>query len=784
VNKSGSNSQARQGGDERTTQTVQVARQGVSEEANAVSPMKLGRTEARRWILTGRVQGVGFRPFVYLLAQRFELKGVVQNQLGQVMVAAEGEPAALDAFSAALISDAPPLSHPHIANVETIPLFGFTSFEILDSASAGETHIHVPPDLYLCADCQREMQSPQDRRYRYPFTNCTQCGPRYTVIERMPYDRANTTMAGFALCDACRAEYEDPANRRFHAEPIACPQCGPQLEFVSGDVRLQREAALDACIAALRRGEIVAVKGIGGYHLMCDARNAESIARLRERKHRPHKALAVMFKGLEEIRRELIVEAQAEAALCDSARPIVLLPRLPECSLPDGIAPSLHEVGAMLAYSPLHHLLMVKLDAPLVATSANLSGEPVLTEGAEVEARLGKVADAFLHHDRPIARPADDAVLRITADQARLIRPGRGIAPIEIELPFSLPQVTLAVGAHMKNTIALGWGKRAVLTPHIGDLDAPRSIEVFEQVIDDMQRLYGVQAEAIVCDAHPQYASSRWAAKQSLSVQTVWHHHAHAAALALEHGVHKTWLTFTWDGVGLGEDGTMWGGETLHGRIGDWQRVASLRQFRLPGGDKAAREPWRSAAGLCWEMGADWAFPVDDITLLHTAWQRGINTPTTSAVGRLFDGAAHLLGLLDHASYEGQGGMLLEQVAAGEAEAIVMPLNEDAQGLLVIDWQPLIAAMMRNEIPVATRAMTFHRSLAHSIVMQAQRIHAQQAFDAVGLSGGVFQNKLLAELALEGLQRAGFEAYLPQQIPCNDGGIALGQLMEAGIKNG
>ncbi|MBU1215390.1 MAG: carbamoyltransferase HypF [Gammaproteobacteria bacterium] len=740
--------------------------------------------EARRWILTGRVQGVGFRPFVYLLAQRFDLKGVVQNQLGQVMVEAEGEVAALDAFSAALITDAPPLSHPHIADVATIPLHGYSSFEILESAGGSETHIHVPPDLYLCADCQREMDAPQDRRYRYPFINCTQCGPRYTLIERMPYDRANTTMAKFELCVVCRAEYEDPADRRFHAEPVACPQCGPQLKFVSGDVRLQRKAALEACIATLRRGDIVAVKGIGGYHLMCDATNTAAIARLRERKHRPHKALAVMFGDMAAVRAELEVDAQAEAALRDAARPIVLLRRRADAKLPEGIAPGLQEVGAMLPYSPLHHLLLGALDAPLVATSANLSGEPVLTDASEVEARLGKVADAFLHHDRPIARPADDAVLRIIAEQARLIRAGRGIAPIEIELPFEFPRPTLAVGGHMKNTIALGWGSRAVLSPHIGDLDAPRSLQVFEQVIADLQRLYGVTAQAIVCDAHPHYASSRWAARQGLPVRTVWHHHAHAAALALEHGADKTWLTFTWDGVGLGEDGTLWGGETLHGRIGGWRRVAYLRPFRLPGGDKAAREPWRSAAGLCWETGTDSAFPVDDISLLHTAWQRGINAPQTSATGRLFDGAAHLLGLVDHASYEGQGGMLLEQCAAGVAEAIVLPLNEDAQGVLVIDWQPLLAAMLRKEIPVATRAMTFHRSLARSIVMQAQRLHAQQPFDAVGLSGGVFQNKLLAELALEGLQQAGFDAYLPQQIPCNDGGIALGQLMEAGFKHG
>ncbi len=740
--------------------------------------------EARRWLLTGRVQGVGFRPFVFLLAQRHRLRGFVQNRAGQVLIEAAGDAQALHDFAQALLAEAPPLSRPQIAGTQDIAVGEWTPFEIRDSAAEDTADIHLPPDLYLCPDCQREMLDPQDRRYRYPFINCTQCGPRYTLIERMPYDRANTTMAHFVLCDACRVEYEDTTDRRFHAEPIACPQCGPQLRFVAGGERLQRESALQACIAALRSGDIVAVKGIGGYHLMCDATNAAAIERLRERKQRPHKALAVMFRDMAAVRAALQADAQAEAALCDAARPIVLLRRRADATLPDAIAPGLHEVGAMLPYSPLHHLLLEALGVPLVATSANLSGEPVLTDGEEVEARLGKVADAFLHHDRAIARPADDAVLRLIAGQPRLIRAGRGIAPIELELPFELSQPTLAVGGHMKNTIALGWGSRAVLSPHIGDLDAPRSLHVFEQVVADLQRLYGVTATRLVCDAHPHYASRRWAQQQGLPVQTVWHHHAHAAALALEHGADNTWLTFTWDGVGLGEDGTLWGGETLHGRIGDWQRVASLRPFRLPGGERAAREPWRAAAGLCWEAGVARDFPVADAALLHTAWQRGLNAPLTSAAGRLFDGIAHLLGLLDAASYEGQGGMLLEHAAAGDAEAIALPLQADAQGVWCIDWQPLLAAMLRDDVPMATRAMQCHLSLAQGIVALAQRLHAQRPFDAVGMSGGVFQNKLLAELALQGLHEAGFAAFLPQRFPCNDGGIALGQLMEAGFEHG
>lgn len=742
--------------------------------------------EARRWLVGGRVQGVGFRPFVFRLAQRFRLTGRVQNLSGQVLIEAEGAADKLDAFAAAVLSEAPPLALPHLASVERVALLALDHFEIMPSAVHADAQVHIPPDYFLCEDCRREMLSPQERRYRYPFINCTQCGPRYTLITQLPYDRVNTSMAGFELCAACRAEYENPNDRRFHAEPLACPQCGPQLSFMTPEGCSTAEAALQGCVAALLRGEIVAVKGVGGYHLLCDATNSASVARLRARKHRPHKPLALMFPwrgadGLERVRAELEADSQTEALLCDPARPIVLLRRRKDSSLPALIAPGLQEVGVMLPYSPLHHLLLEGLDRPVVATSANVSGEPVLTDNAEVEARLGKVTQYFLHHNLPILRPADDTVMRVIAGKPRVIRAGRGIAPLELALPFSLSKPLLAVGGHTKNTIALGWGNRAVISPHIGDLDAVRSMEVFEQVIADLQRLYGVTPQAIVCDAHSGYASSRWAARQGVPLLRVWHHHAHASALAFEQGLDKTWLTFTWDGVGLGEDGGLWGGEALHGCAGAWQRVARLRPFRLPGGERAGREPWRSAAAVCWELGLEVVSPVRDMFLLKQAWTSGLNAPQTSAAGRLFDAAAHLLGLLDQASYEGQGGMYLEQIAAGEADAIALPLHEDASGLLTADWQPLVQAMLRSEVPVAQRAMQFHRSFAHSIVDQAKRIYARKPFDVVGLTGGVFQNRLLAELALAELAAAGFDAYLPEQTPCNDGGIALGQLMEAGV---
>jgi hydrogenase maturation protein HypF len=751
--------------------------------ANILHATRGNSPQARRWLMGGRVQGVGYRAFVFNLAQRSGLSGIVQNLTGEVLVEAQGAPAALDAFAVALVSAAPPLARPQIVSCQLIQLRKLDGFEILLSAVAAQANIHIPPDYFLCDDCRREMLDPHDARYRYPFINCTQCGPRYTLITRMPYDRPNTTMADFSLCPRCRAEYEDPNNRRFHAQPLACPVCGPHLSFAAAHQRADGEAALDACVAALRHGETVAVKGIGGYHLMCDALNAAAIARLRASKHRPHKPLALMFPwqgadGLQRVRAELQLDAVTQAALCDAARPIVLLPRRADSILPDAIAPGLHEVGVMLPYSPLHHLLLEKFGQPLVATSGNVSGEPVLTDNTEAEARLGKVAQAFLHHNRPIARPADDSVLRVIANKPRLLRAGRGIAPLEFELPFTLTQPLLAVGGHMKNSIALGWNNRMVLSPHIGDLDTPRSLEIFEQTIADLQQLYGVAARAIACDAHPGYASSRWAARQALPLQRVYHHHAHASALAWESGLDQTWLSFTWDGVGLGEDGTLWGGEALHGKPGAWKRAASFKPFRLPGGERAAREPWRSAAALCWESGLDWQSNARDAVLLKSAWQQGLNAPLTTAAGRLFDAAASLLGLVDTSSYEGQGPMLLEAVSQGDAEVTDLPLYEDANGLLVADWTPLLHALRRDQIPVAQRAMQFHLSLAYSIVRQAQRIHARAPFDAVGLTGGVFQNKLLSELAMQQLSAAGFDTHLPQQAPCNDGGLALGQLIE------
>ncbi len=743
---------------------------------------------ARRWILGGRVQAVGFRPFVYRLALRHGLSGWVRNQAGQVEILAQGANSALDAFAKELLSAAPPLARPEMLLSEDTEPATHAGFAIIDSAAGMGEGIHVPPDYFACDDCLRELRDRGNRRFRYPFINCTQCGPRYTLIRRLPYDRPNTTMAGFALCDDCLREYQNPADRRFHAEPLACPVCGPVLEFtVPGGATVDgTEAALAAAIAALNAGRILAIKGVGGYHLMCDARDAAAVARLRMRKPRPHKPLAVMFPmrgadGLAAVRAAVMVDEVAARLLFDPMRPIVLCEKRADGALCRDIAPGLKDIGVMLPYSPLHHILLEEFSAPLVATSANRSGEPVMTERHDVENHLGSVADGFLHHDRPIERPADDAVYRVIAGRARPLRLGRGGAPLERRLPFRLAEPLLAVGGHMKNTVTLAWADRVVISPHIGDLESPRGRAVFEQVIHDLQALYQIDAQAIVCDAHPGYGSTRWATRSGMPVAKVYHHQAHAAALAGEFPEVAHWLTFTWDGVGYGEDGTLWGGEALLGHPGEWRRVASLRPFHLPGGESAGREPWRSAAALCWEAGVPWnACPEDpeNMTLLHQAWQQRINSPSSSAAGRLFDAAASLTGLLHRASFEGQGPMYLEAACARHAKAIALPLLRQLNGLWESDWSPLLPCLLDATRPLAERAADFHASLAEALRQQVLILRLEHAFNAVGLTGGVFQNRILTERITALLQDDGFTVYLAQAVPCNDAGISFGQIVE------
>ena len=747
---------------------------------------------ARQIKLSGQVQGVGFRPFIYRLAKEYQLSGWVRNCVGFVEIHVQGQPQNLQHFTADIFEKKPSLAKPVLESDKASDIGEFDSFSILQSQNQGEADISVPADLFLCDDCLAELNDPSNRRHQYPFINCTQCGPRYTLIKSLPYDRPNTTMAGFELCDSCRAEYENPNDRRFHAEPIACPVCGPALSFKQDSRMSHQDEVLNDAVDVLRQGKVVAVKGIGGYHLMCDAGKDVAVSRLRDNKARPDKPLAVIFPAplenpFEYAEKSLTLSEHDKQFLQQPSRPILLVKKKKNNQLCEQISPSLNEVGMMLPYSPLHHLLLNKFAGPLVATSANISGEPVLINNEEVENRLHHVADAYLHHNRPIERPADDPVYRTIAKKARPIRMGRGSSPLELILPFELEQPILAVGAQMKNSVTLAWKNRAVVSPHIGEMDSARTFEVFENTIKDLQQLYDTEAKIIICDAHPGYTASRWAKKQKLPVHTVYHHQAHAAAAYYECQTDNPCIVFSWDGVGYGEDGTLWGGETFLGKPGSWKRVASMKPFYLPGGDKAGRQTWRSAAAVCWE--ADLAYDnffeknSAQLSMLKQAWQKKINAPQSSSVGRLFDAAAALTGVRTEASFEGQGPMEFEAICDNtdlqDDDHIEMALESDGK-LLIINWKLLIQAMTDSTLSMKQRALLFHHSLAHCILQQAKLIRQKHDVNTVSFSGGVFQNRVLTEKAIALLTADGFEVCLAELMPVNDAAISFGQVMEYG----
>lgn len=727
--------------------------------------------------LAGVVQGVGFRPFVFRLAQDLGLRGWVQNCGAYVEITAEGEGAALQSLLQGVISDAPPLARPYL--LDLVPknnLAGYADFQIKHSALTRAPDVHLPLDSHACDACLHELSDPNNRRYRYPFINCTQCGPRYTLIDALPYDRQRTSMADFPLCAACRAEYENPQDRRFHAEPIACPDCGPQLAWISDAVSHQGEAALSAAVQALREGKIIAVRGVGGYHLMVDATNAVAVARLRERKQRPSRPFALLVN---EVFAAKIASADELALLKTAQRPIVLIDIDQPMALAEGIAPGLRQLGIMLPYSPLHHLLLADFGGALVATSGNLAGEPIAIEPADAEARLGRIADGFLHHNRPILRPVEDSVWQVYAQHGAVpLRLGRGSAPLEFELAQPLPVPMLALGGEQKVTLALGWGRRVVVSPHLGDLAHPQSLALLQTVAADFCRIYQVEAKHLVIDAHPAFQSRQWTQAQGLPISEVWHHHAHASALAVEHPHITDWLILAWDGVGLGVDGGLWGGEVLRGRPGAWRRVVSLRPFRLPGGEAASSEIWRSAAGLLWEAGEVAPQWHAQQALLQSAWQRGLNSPHTTAVGRLFDAAAALMGVCHNTSYEGEGPMRVQALAQSTAQAASWPVCWQQEGdLLQLDWQPWLALLQDECVPQAERARSFHMALAQTVAALPVLLGVEKTMQ-LGLTGGVFQNRLLVDLIDAAMPD--YPIYLPQHNPPNDGGLALGQLVEAG----
>jgi hydrogenase maturation protein HypF len=771
------------------------------------------RTKLLRLKMTirGAVQGVGFRPFIYRLATGLQLHGWVSNTARGVLLEVEGQREALESFLLRVEREKPAISF--IQSLESVwaDPCGYRGFEIRES-EGGEKTALVMPDVATCPECLAEVMNPTNRRYQYPFTNCTNCGPRYTIIESLPYDRPRTTMKKFTMCPACLAEYKDPANRRFHAQPNACPECGPQLALwdLAGKVLATRNDALEQAAAALRAGKIVAVKGLGGFHLMVDARSEDGVRTLRERKRREEKPFALMMPSLAAIQAECEVSPLEERMLRSPEAPIVLLRRRADAAsqiasrVANNVAPGNPMLGAMLPYTPLHHLLLGAVGFAVVATSGNLSDEPICTDEHEALARLGKIADLLLVHDRPILRHVDDSVVRVMAQREMVMRRARGFAPLPVMVPPSimndeLPQI-LGVGAHQKNTVALSVGRQVFLSQHIGDLETAESGAAFERVIESLETLYEAKSVAIACDLHPNYVSTVWAVRESAKKNSepipVQHHYAHALSCMVENEVAAPALAVTWDGSGWGPDGTVWGGEFLKIDEYGYTRVARLRPMQLAGSERAVREPRRCGLSAVWQALGDEAFervdlaPVAafseaDLRIVGQMLRQGLNSPWTSSAGRLFDAAASIIGLRQQVRHEGQAAMELEWLAEqssdlGVYDFVLAPAADsaDENHVAELDWRPMIRGLLHDVaacVPQKVIARRFHNTLVEMIA----RVAGEHTGLSALLTGGCFQNRLLTELAIARLSAAGGKVYWHQRVPPNDGGIALGQVVAA-----
>jgi hydrogenase maturation protein HypF len=793
--------------------------------------------------LRGAVQGVGFRPFVHRLATELSLTGWVNNSPQGVFIEAESLRTSLEEFLRRLETEKPPRSFIQSLETTWLDAVGYLHFEIRASETSGGKTALVLPDIATCPDCLREIFAPKNRRFHYPFTNCTHCGPRFSLIEALPYDRANTSMKKFKMCPACQAEYDDPQDRRFHAQPNACPVCGPRLEFwnPAGEAIFGSGEALLAAANAIRRGQIVAAKGIGGFHLLADARNETAIRLLRERKHREEKPFALMFPSLESARNICEVSPLEERRLLSPEAPIVLLRKIGswESGIANSVATGNPNLGVMLPANPLHHLLMAELGFPVVATSGNLSDEPICTDEREALTRLRGIADFYLVHNRPIVRHVDDSIVRVLLDREMMLRRARGYAPLPIQLRIAdcglriknpheaaskseirnpKSEIILAVGAHLKNAVALAIGPNVFISQHIGDLETELAEKAFRRVIADFEKLFGTKPETVAADLHPDYLSTKFAddligragsplpgagTGQSVLFHpdgahrtarpaklNVQHHVAHVLSCVAENEIKLPALGVAWDGTGYGPDGTIWGGEFFLVGTESVERVASLRPFRLPGSNAAVKEPRRAALGLLFEifgeavfdkpdLPAVAAFSATELPLLKTMLQRGLNSPKTSSIGRLFDAVAAITNLRQQMRFEGQAAMELEFALDGFVTDKLYPLPlVTRHALCLLDWVPLIEGILsdvQSGVPIREISAKFHNALAEVVVEVARRFGQHR----VALSGGCFQNRYLTERVVTRLQVENFQPYWHQRVPTNDGGIALGQVFAA-----
>ncbi len=757
---------------------------------------------ARRLAITvrGIVQGVGFRPFVYNMALALGLDGWVVNQSDAVRIEVEGADEAVDRFLDRLRNDAP--LQATIQRIETAALpcerdgsDATARFEIRASREGAVRQPTIPPDLATCDACCLELAASGERRYEYAFTNCTNCGPRWSIISGLPYDRPRTSMAPFTMCAACQREYDNPGDRRFHAQPIACPECGPTLRLIdlAGIEQARGQEALQAAAAAVRSGEVLALKGLGGFQLIVDATSGRAVELLRRRKRRPDKPLAVMVADCDVAATYCHLSDFERSQLASAQGPILLLRRRhdgsPALPMADSVAPRNPYLGVMLPNSPLHHLLVASIERPIVCTSGNRSEEPMAISTSDARARLADIADTMLTHDRRIVRPVDDSVCREEAGSLQILRRARGYAPVPVPLARPAPRI-LAVGGHLKNTVALSLGANVVVSSHVGDLDNTLSLDVHRRAIADLLEFFDVRPEMIACDLHPDYRSTQHAQELARRWDTplvqVQHHHAHVLSAIAEYHLDGPVLGFAWDGTGFGLDGTVWGSEALLVNGPQWERVAHLRPFSLPGGDRAAREPRRSALGLLFgcfgeraasvELARRWFHDAELATLL-AAIARPHLFPLCSSLGRLFDGIATLCGLAETVSFEGQAAMRLEHVADhGESARYDLPLSNGSCAMA--DWCEMLRNVIDDRargVPVGRISARFHNALAHMALCVARRVGCRQ----VVLTGGCFQNRLLTRRLRASLSEAGFEVYTQRLVPPGDGGISLGQILGA-----
>ena len=755
--------------------------------------------------IQGLVQGIGFRPFACRLAHQLGLGGWIRNTPEGALVEIEGRSSELKFFQRDLIAEAPPAAKIQQVTVVTIPTEGERGFSIHPTQPVGKRRSIVSPDMATCADCLREIHDPHSRRFRYPFTSCTRCGPRYSIALDLPYDRVNTSMHRFPLCHDCQLEYDDMQNRRFHAETMSCPACGPQVTLLdrTGRVCSQAEHALTDACTMIRLGSILALKGLGGFQLLIDASSDNAVQELRIRKHRPRKPFAMLFPSLSSIKEHCLVTPEEEAALTSPEAPIVLL-RKRFSGLPLGIAPDNPYIGAMLPYTPLHHLLMADLQIPIVATSGNRSEEPLVTDETEALTRLEKIADAFLVHNLPIARPVDDSVARVVSNERMLLRRARGYVPNPLSLDTSRPKEKpltpiLAVGGYLKNTVSITTQNQVIASQHIGDLSTVSADSQFERTVSDQLRWFNIQPAAIACDLHPDYPSTLFAnrlGKQlNIPVIRVQHHHAHITSCMAEHGLKETVLGIAWDGAGYGSDRTIWGGEFLLCDYTSFRRVATLHPFRLPGGDICMREPRRVALSLLYEV---FGKEASEMTLpsvhslssglaesLVALLEKDINSPTTTSMGRLFDGISSILGLRHISTFEGEAAMALEFAREQIENEIRQPTHTASIPFIkkngdtwIVDWRPhfreIVLACLHGK-PVNQIAAEFHHYLADLILQMAEKVGCP----SVVLAGGVFQNAQLTSLAKHQLRSSGYRVYTNTQFPPNDGGLSIGQAISA-----